>query len=228
MLFISPSGEPFRAGPGEPYPVAAWFAKADANHDGQLDKAEFVADATRFFDRLDRNGDGDIDSDELHAYEHDMVPEISAGGGPGPEAARGSRGRVWQVAELQLIQGPGGMGGGMGGMGGGGGGPGGGGGHPDGPPSAPQGSGPDANYQMMGAAPYNLLSEPEPVAASDLSFNGRISLVDFKRRASQRFDLLDQDGRGYLTLASLPQTAAQRMEPGPGRGRGRRGPPPQA
>ena len=33
-LFVSPSGEPFRSRPGEPYPVAVWFAQADADHDG--------------------------------------------------------------------------------------------------------------------------------------------------------------------------------------------------
>src|SRR6185312_9663402 len=29
QLFISPAGQPFRAKPGEPYPVAQWFAQAD-------------------------------------------------------------------------------------------------------------------------------------------------------------------------------------------------------
>src|SRR6185437_12699843 len=44
-LFISPSGEPFHGDNG----LAAWFAKADTNHDGSLSEAEFAADAQGFF-----------------------------------------------------------------------------------------------------------------------------------------------------------------------------------
>jgi len=71
-LFISPSGEPFRGDNG----LAAWFAKADTDHDGALSEAEFAADAQRFFKTLDRNGDGKLDGFEIQAYEHDIVPEI--------------------------------------------------------------------------------------------------------------------------------------------------------
>jgi hypothetical protein len=77
-LFISPSGEPFVAPNTDPYPIVAWFDKADANHDGQIDLAEFKADAERFFLVLDRNKDGYIDSGEINIYEHNMVPEILA------------------------------------------------------------------------------------------------------------------------------------------------------
>ena len=38
-LFISPAGEPFRGGGG----LEAWFARADADHDGTLILAEFRA-----------------------------------------------------------------------------------------------------------------------------------------------------------------------------------------
>ena len=41
-LFISPAGEPFRAGPTEPYPVAAWFAGADKNGDGRVSADEWA------------------------------------------------------------------------------------------------------------------------------------------------------------------------------------------
>src|SRR6185503_18497922 len=76
-LFVSPAGEPFRAGPGEPYPVAAWFKAADADGDGKLTREEFVADAARFFQTLDANHDGVIDGQELKAYETRVVPEIT-------------------------------------------------------------------------------------------------------------------------------------------------------
>lgn len=64
-VFISPMGEPFRAGPEDPYPVAVWFARANASGDGRLTETEFVADAERFFKQLDTNHDGVIDGFEI-------------------------------------------------------------------------------------------------------------------------------------------------------------------
>jgi hypothetical protein len=75
-LFISPSGEPFRAEPGGPRPLPAWFARADRNGDGGLDRAEFRADAEAFFTRLDADRDGVVDGFEVSAYETEVVPEI--------------------------------------------------------------------------------------------------------------------------------------------------------
>jgi hypothetical protein len=221
QLFISPSGEPFRAKAGDPYPVVTWFNRADTDHDGQLDRAEFIADAMQFFQKLDANGDGVVDSRELYYYEHITVPEIMVGQPPTGALAP----RFLRVADFELVQG-----GGMGGMGGGGGGGIGGIGGPpvttgndEPPPSHPDTSDPN---RLVGAAPYNLLGEPEPVAASDLSFSGKITQADFKTRASQRFDVLDTDQRGYLTLNSLPRTVVQSLQK-PRRPGKRRGGPPQ-
>jgi hypothetical protein len=204
QLFISPSGEPFRAKAGDPYPVVAWFKRADTDHDGQLDRGEFVADAMQFFQKLDANGDGFIDSRELYYYEHITVPEIMAGQQPSSALAPQFR----RVAEFEQVQ-MGGMGGGGGGGIGGLGGPPVSNGDDTPPPSHPDTSDPN---RLVGAAPYNLLGEPEPVAASDLSFSGKISQADFKTRASQRFDVLDADQRGYLTLESLPKTVVQTLQ----------------
>ncbi|HWC56097.1 MAG TPA: hypothetical protein VG434_03915 [Sphingomicrobium sp.] len=63
--FISPMGEPFRAHSATDDTLADWFYKADTNRDGVLTAAEMVADAERFFARLDTNHDGQIDPDEL-------------------------------------------------------------------------------------------------------------------------------------------------------------------
>jgi hypothetical protein len=77
-LFISPMGEPFRAPADKPYPSAAWFAGADANHDGVVTRSEFHADALRFFKMLDVNGDGLITDIEVQRYEYILAPEIVA------------------------------------------------------------------------------------------------------------------------------------------------------
>jgi len=75
-IFFSPSGEPFRGEPSDPYPKDVWFNRADTNHDGALSEDEFVADAVSFFHKLDLNGDGVIDGAELSAYEQKTAPEI--------------------------------------------------------------------------------------------------------------------------------------------------------
>ncbi|MFC3068211.1 hypothetical protein [Phenylobacterium soli] len=85
-VFISPSGQPFRGADG----LRAWFAAADADHDGALTAAEFQADAMAFFQVLDANHDGTVDGFEVSAYEQTIAPEIAAmeferpdAGGPG-------------------------------------------------------------------------------------------------------------------------------------------------
>jgi len=77
QLFISPSGQPFRAPAGQPYPVAAWFAQADANHDGKITRDEFRADADAWFKALDADGDGQLNMPEVTRWEEELVPEIT-------------------------------------------------------------------------------------------------------------------------------------------------------
>lgn len=86
QVFIAPSGEAFRAPGDAPYPVAAWFARADADHDGKLTESEFTADFLQYFARLDLNHDGTIDGQEVQAYEDAMASELHTGvfGGYGP------------------------------------------------------------------------------------------------------------------------------------------------
>lgn len=82
-LFVSPAGEAFRGEDG----LAAWFAGADADHDGALTLTEFREDFMRFFKVLDADGDGQIDGPENTVYETKLVPEITRMGfdrGPGP------------------------------------------------------------------------------------------------------------------------------------------------
>ena len=202
-LFISPAGKPFHGQVGQPYPVAAWFAEADADHDGKLTREEFRADFAAFFKQLDTDHNGAIDGIELAAYEQNVAPEVlprlaqsqggganertdSAAGGNGPGGGQGGRRR---------------RGGGQGGQGGG-----------DGDAGAAQRQaeastrrGPDYD----GAPAFGLLNISEPVAGADTNFDGRVTLEEFLAAADRRFDQLDKDQKGYLTLATLPHTPQQ-------------------
>ena len=62
---------------------------------------------------------------------------------------------------------------------------------------------------LQGAAPYGLINDAEPVRSADDSFIGRLTLKAFLARADHNFDVLDQDGRGYLLLEDLPRTDVQ-------------------
>jgi hypothetical protein len=188
-LFISPSGEPFRG----PDPLGAWFAAADADHDGEITRAEFEADALRFFQRLDVNKDGQIDGFEIQAYEQNVAPEITAtefdrqpgaDGGDGQPRAGGSGHR----------------GGGMGGGGGrrGGGRRGGGGQSVEGGGGRPAGG-----AGREGAARYSLINEPEPIANADENIDGRVTLEEWKHAIARRFAALDKVKTGRLTLDAL-------------------------
>ncbi|MCK5910426.1 MAG: hypothetical protein KAG62_10800 [Caulobacter sp.] len=184
QLFISPAGEPFRAPPGQPYPVAAWFSATDSNHDGAVSRDEFIADALRFFAVVDADHNGVIDGFEVSAYETRIAPEII--GGAAPSMRRGPMG-----------QGPGGEGPPGGGRARGGDSPGG-----------RRGGGVGANV-LQGAALYSLIAEPEPVMGADADFDRRISKDEAAKAAKTRFALLDRDKDGALKLEELPKTPAQ-------------------
>src|SRR5262249_52573833 len=62
---------------------------------------------------------------------------------------------------------------------------------------------------LDGASVYSLFNVSEPVAGADTDFDGKITLEEFQRTADRRFDLLDTDHSGYLTLDTLPKTREQ-------------------
>jgi hypothetical protein len=179
-LYISPAGEPFRGGDG----LAAWFAGADADHDGALSPDEFRADAERFFKVLDKDGNGALRGPELQAYEREVAPEIvgfygagPAGAGDGPRRGEGGPGREPRKVRRHD----------------GGGRPMGGGGRPGGPGAGRE-----------GAARFSLLNIPQPVTGSDLDGDRKVTLDEWTRTARIRFGLLDKAGAGRLALDALP------------------------
>ncbi|WP_158915059.1 hypothetical protein [Caulobacter sp. S45] len=187
-VFISPEGKPFHAPNGAPYPVGAWFAEADANHDGRLTREEFRQDAAAFFKTLDLNHDGVLDGDEVGRYEESVAPEIlpnlgrlKADEGADTSLPLGTDQRN-QDTDRSSRKGY----------------------------RAPRQPGPASGTGIQGAGLFSLLNEPEPVAAADTEFNGRITLKQFVDTADRRFDLLDPKEVGYLTLAKLPKTPVQK------------------
>lgn len=104
--FISPMGQPFHGNEAAPDPERAWFDAADADHDGTVSRAEFQADATRFFATLDRKHDGEIDPDDIDYYESSVAPEVRSGnGGPaiiasGSDSEGGSRAPAYDAGKL--------------------------------------------------------------------------------------------------------------------------------
>jgi hypothetical protein len=189
-VFLSPSGEPFRLGPTMPDPLKAWFDQADVSHLGYLDRAEFRADAARFFKQLDTNGDGVVDGFELANYEAKIVPELadwSEGIPPPGEAGGGPRGHGDSGAD----------GGHHGGHGG----------EHDGEHDRTHGHGPRTPVIAQ------LINEPEPVSDADFNFDSHITLSEWLHAADQRFDLLDQAHAGRLTLEALRTRLAHATQP---------------
>jgi len=196
-IFLSPAGQPFHAGAGQPYPVAQWFAQTDTNHDGRITREEFRADFEAFFNTLDVNQDGVIDSFELDDYEQKVAPEIlsvlerpqveapsaspSAPSGDGPIEVPGAGRRRRGGAE-----------GGADGQGGQG-----------------RAGNSTTRLSVLGAAAYSLFPEPEPVASADTDFDGKITRSEFLAAADRRFDQLDAKKLGYLSLDNLPRTPDQ-------------------
>jgi hypothetical protein len=188
-LFISPCGEPFLAPIAAPYPIVAWFDKADANHDGKLDGDEFRGDCERFFARLDRNKDGVLDSAEISYYEHVYVPEILTPG-------RADIGSLKILADYQIqdnsiptesytMDDS----------------------EPEPPPRPPLDT-------KQGAVRFSLFPAPEPVLSADRNLDGKVTLKEFQAQADRRFAALDTLKRGYLLLADLPKTEAETLAKG--------------
>ena len=171
-LFITPSGEPFRGGEGR----EAWFARADADHDGALTIAEFRADAMGFFKVLDTNGDGKIDGFENQAYETKIAPEITRMSFPGEGGGERHGPPMGGDSDASHIPR-------------GGGGPGG---------------GPQHGAPREGAARYGLLNEPQPVRGADADLDWKVTAEEWAKAAGKRFAILDTDSDGKLTLATLP------------------------
>ena len=175
--FISPMGEPIRARTPNEDTLARWFYQVDRNRDGYLTADELVADAERYFAMLDTNNDGQIDPDELAHYEWTVAPEIQVN------------------SRFRRARAPGEK--------------------PDKADVDPSGNETErrngrrsadrenADYGPQGAARYALLNIPEPIAQADADLNRAVSLEEFRQAARDRFQMLDKQHAGRLTLQQL-------------------------
>lgn len=180
LTFISPMGEPFHTD-GATLPEAMWFAQADANHDGKLTRAEFAADAGRFFRALDVNHDNVIGQEEIDRYEREVAPETS---GYGDDEARGRASRrrskthnPYQTDEAHSPE-------------------------DDLPPPY--------DSTRTGASRFGYLDLPEPLVAMDINLDRRVAPKEFLDAAYQRFSLLDANHDGVLTQEELPRLGGGR------------------
>jgi Ca2+-binding EF-hand superfamily protein len=180
-LFVSPAGEPFRLSPSDPDPLKAWFDQVDTKRQGYIDRDEFRADAVRFFRKLDENGDGVIDGFEVADYEAKIAPELaewSTGRYPGEFGPAAGDAPSSEVERRH--------------------------GQPPErevgytpPPEGKHGHGPQSQPIAQ------VVDEPEPVSGADFSLDSHITLAEWMRATDDRFELLDADHTGRLTLDAL-------------------------
>ncbi|MFZ5670494.1 MAG: hypothetical protein ACOY4K_13460 [Pseudomonadota bacterium] len=184
QVFFSPAGEPFRAEPGAPYPSTAWFARADADHDGALTLAEFETDALAFFDALDVEGDRIVDGFETQDYEKAIAPEINSqvrgpvrpGVGPIPMAPPSRVDRIFgSGSAIRPVRGE------------------------------------RPRTERQGAAQFGLLNEPHPVRGGDADLDQKVTRAEATAAARRRFKLLDEDADGVLRFADLPKTPFEQL-----------------
>lgn len=191
-LFVSPFGELFFSEPGQPWPVAAWFAGADADSDGRVTFEEFAADGTRQFQALDFRRDDRLTPDEIAAYEQDLaearsrLPGMEGGPrGPGRRMEGFSGDRQRNLAEPAPQQ--------------------------QRRRSRQRQTAPTGPLAYGPIAAAGFFNYPQPVKAADLDTNQTVTREEWTQATERWFIVLDSDRDGLLTLETLPRTPLQQM-----------------
>jgi Ca2+-binding EF-hand superfamily protein len=181
LTFISPMGEPFHTDGGDKTPETLWFERVDANNDGKITRAEFTADAGRFFRALDVNHDNIIGPEEIDRYEQEIAPEAS-GFGDMEGRGRMARKRTKTHNPYQT----------------------------DDAHSPEDDHSPPYDSTRTGASRFGYFDMPEPLVAMDINLDRRVTPKEFVDAAYQRFNLLDTNHDGVLTRDELPHLGGGR------------------
>jgi hypothetical protein len=186
--FISPNGEPYVPHDEARDPFETWFFQADQNHDWAISLPELEFDSDRFFRRLDLDRDGEIEPDEMTAYEQ-FVGDVT---GEGPWGSKtppiGGGARHAPPLSRQKVTRP--------------------------FPGASKGRSSPRHTMSgyaLGSAMFGLLDLPQPVASADLDLNRGVSAAELRRAAGKRFLLLDADRDGRLTFPELSDLRHSRI-----------------
>ncbi len=82
LVIYSPTGEPLSGGPlGHPAcddSIGKWFDRVDANHDGTIDRGEYLSDASRQFAAMDLDRTGLLTPSELAQYRAPYSVEVKS------------------------------------------------------------------------------------------------------------------------------------------------------
>jgi len=188
IAVTTPNGEPLPTpplqgfdSPGCPPILATWFDRIDTNHDGIIDRAEFMADAQDQFARMDLNHDGIITPGVLQQY------RAAFAGHAQPRAGARTGGSDEGIAlPVQVAQSSPSYGSGS---------------------SSGTGSNPLYGKKSRGLADLQQGGgndpriEPDPVMSADTSLRFQVTKKDFMDQAARRFAALDIDRSGRITKA---------------------------
>jgi len=196
IAVTTPNGEPLPTpplqgfdSPGCPAILGTWFDRIDTNHDGVVDRAEFMADAEAQFALMDANHDGIVTPGTLAQYR--AAYEVHAQQVLGSRSGGSDDGSAFPVQVAQSY------GGGTGsGSASGGGAPG---------STSPGGSNPLYGKKARGLADLqqgggnDARIEPDPVMSADTTLRFQVTKKEFLDQAARRFARLDMDHSGRLT-----------------------------
>lgn len=174
-IFLSPMGQPFQGEDG----MQAWITAADTDHDGKVSLAEFAADASAFFARVDANQDQSLTSVESTALLQREAPQVLSPDYAGPpiDPHQGPPGRQHRASDDR----------------------------PDNPSNGEsliwRHPGPARHVaSLSGAGRFGLFDVGDSVMSCDTDFSGRVTVQEFSVCAARRFSEIDADHDGAITI----------------------------
>lgn len=183
-LFVNPMGQPFRASPESRHaPILLWLAHADADHDQQISREEFIAEAMAFFaNDLDANHDQSVIPLESTEFRRLHTPEVlnldtapvTVSARQRRESANGIRGARPEVRTRTSAEGL--------------------------REFTPSVTGAPRRPDRLRQEEVMLGVEIEPVMSCDRDFSRRIDASEFQACAERRFQALDINHDGFFTL----------------------------